>query len=119
MAIHLGSARLIGGHAEEEQGHVTYHWPVVCLIRAIPYQVFLVPGILSLAIGVPLLVVALITLNRNYDQDQLATRGIYGIVRNPIYSAWVEFIIPGLVFLSPSYILSRENIVTETSGHAS
>ena len=60
---------------------------------------------LLLAIGVPLLVVALIALNRNYNRDQLATGGIYGIVRNPIYSAWVVFLIPGLVLLFPSWPL--------------
>ena len=91
---------------------VTNHSPEVCLIRAIPYQVFLVAGTLLLAIGVPLLVVALIALNRNYDRDQLATGGIYGIVRNPIYSAWVVFLIPGLVFLSPSWPLLLTPLVT-------
>lgn len=84
---------------------VTHHWPEVCLIRSIPYQVFLIAGVLLLAVGIPFLVVALIGLNRSYNRDQLATRGIYGIVRNPIYSAWVVFLIPGLVLLSPSWPL--------------
>jgi protein-S-isoprenylcysteine O-methyltransferase Ste14 len=42
-------------------------------------------------------------LNRNYNRDRLATGGVYGIVRNPIYCAWVVFLIPGLVLLSPSW----------------
>ena len=91
---------------------VTHHWPDVCLIRVVPHRVFQVVGVLLLAIGVPLLVVALIALNRNYDRDQLATGGIYGIVRNPIYSAWVVFLIPGLVFLSPSWPLLLTPLVT-------
>ncbi len=91
---------------------VTHNWPDVCLIRAVPHRVFQVVGVLLLAIGVPLLVVALIALNRNYDRDQLATGGIYGIVRNPIYSAWVVFLIPGLVFLSPSWPLLLTPLVT-------
>ena len=32
-------------------------------------------------------------------RDQLATTGIFGVVRNPIYAAWIIFIIPGLVLL--------------------
>jgi protein-S-isoprenylcysteine O-methyltransferase Ste14 len=91
---------------------VTYHWPETCLIRAIPYQAFLVAGTLLLAIGVPLLAVALIALNRNYERDQLATGGIYGIVRNPIYCAWVVFLIPGLVLLFPSWPLFLTPLVT-------
>ena len=91
---------------------VTHHWPDVCLIRAVPHRVFQVVGVLLLVIGVPLLVVALIALNWNYDRDQLATGGIYGIVRNPIYSAWVVFLIPGLVFLSLSWPLLLTPLVT-------
>jgi protein-S-isoprenylcysteine O-methyltransferase Ste14 len=84
---------------------VTHHWPEVCLIRAVPNRVFQVVGMLLLAIGVPWLVVSLSALNRKYNRDQLATGGIYGIVRNPIYGAWVVFLIPGLVLLFPSWPL--------------
>jgi hypothetical protein len=35
----------------------------------------------------------------------LATTGIFGVVRNPIYSAWIVFLIPGLVSLSRSWLL--------------
>ncbi len=84
---------------------VTYLYPKSCLIRAIPYRVFLVGGLLLLAIGVPMLVAAAVALNRNYDRDELATGGIYGIVRNPIYSAWLVFLIPGLALLSRSWPL--------------
>ncbi len=84
---------------------VTHHSPDVCLIRAVPHRVFQVVGVLLLAIGVPLLVLSLIALNRKYNRDQLATGGIYGIVRNPIYGAWVVFLIPGLVLLFPSWPL--------------
>ena len=81
---------------------MTYLWPDTCLIRAIPYPVFLVTGASLLVFGVPMLVVAAVALTRNYDRDQLATRGIYGVVRNPIYSAWIVFLIPGLVLLTRS-----------------
>jgi protein-S-isoprenylcysteine O-methyltransferase Ste14 len=31
-----------------------------------------------------------------YNHDQLATQGVLGLVRNPLYSAWIVFILPGL-----------------------
>ena len=84
---------------------VTHHWPDVCLIRAVPHRVFQVVGLLLLAIGVPWLFLSLVALNRKYNRDQLDTGGIYGIVRNPIYGAWVVLLIPGLVVLFPSWPL--------------
>ena len=40
-----------------------------------------------------------------YNRGQLATSGIYGLVRNPMYSAWILFVIPGLVVLTRSWPL--------------
>ena len=84
-------------------GIATYLWPAVCLIRAVPYVLFLVPGVVLLAIGLPMLVVAAVSVKVAYKKDELATTGIFGVVRNPIYSAWIVFIIPGLVLLFRSW----------------
>ncbi len=46
-----------------------------------------------------------------YNSDTLATTGIFGIVRNPVYSAWIVFIIPGLVLLSRSWPLMLTPLV--------
>ncbi|MGO9109024.1 MAG: methyltransferase family protein [Thermoguttaceae bacterium] len=83
-------------------GIATYLWPAVCLIQAVPY-VFLAAGVVLLAIGLPMLVVAAFSVNVAYKKDELATTGIFGVVRNPIYSAWIVFNIPGLVFLVRSW----------------
>ena len=40
-----------------------------------------------------------------YNSDKLATTGLFGIVRNPMYAAWIVFIIPGLVLLTRSWPL--------------
>ena len=102
---------------------MTYLWPDTYLIRAIRYPVYLVTGASLLVIGVPMLVVAAVALTRNYDRDQLSTRGIYGVVRNPIYSAWIVFLIPGLVLFARSlpllltplvaYLVFKKRIVRE------
>lgn len=38
-----------------------------------------------------------------FKKTELVTDGIFGIVRNPIYSAWIVFIIPGMVIYSRSW----------------
>ena len=40
-----------------------------------------------------------------YNSDKLATAGLFGFVRNPMYAAWIVFIIPGLVLLTRSWPL--------------
>jgi protein-S-isoprenylcysteine O-methyltransferase Ste14 len=92
-------------------GVVTGLWPEVCLITAVPYRVFLVAGIVLLAVGIPMLVVAARAATVAYNSDRLATTGIFGLTRNPIYSAWIVFIIPGLVLMSRSWPLFLAPIV--------
>ena len=84
-------------------GIATYLWPSMFLVQAVPYLFFLVPGVVLLAIGLPMLVVAVVSVKGAYKKDELATKGIFGIVRNPIYAAWIVFNIPGLVLLLRSW----------------
>ena len=84
-------------------GMVTCLWPAVCMVRIVPYVFFLVPGAALLAIGLPMLVVAALAMRAAYKRDELATTGIFGVARNPIYSAWIVFNIPGLVLLLRSW----------------
>jgi protein-S-isoprenylcysteine O-methyltransferase Ste14 len=84
-------------------GIATYLWPAVCLVSAVPYAFLLVPGVVLLAIGLPMLFVAVVSVKVAYKKDELATTGIFGIVRNPIYAAWIVFDIPGLVLLLRSW----------------
>ena len=86
-------------------GLATWLWPEVCLISAVPRMVFLVAGIVLLIVGVPTLLVAARAATLAYNSDKLATTGIFGFVRNPIYSAWIIFVIPGLVLMSRSWPL--------------
>jgi protein-S-isoprenylcysteine O-methyltransferase Ste14 len=86
-------------------GLATWLWPDVCLVRAIPYQVFVAVGVLLLLIGIPMLAVAGRAVHIAHKSDKLATTGFFGVVRNPIYSAWIVFVIPGLVLLTHSWPL--------------
>ncbi|MEN6535542.1 MAG: hypothetical protein ABFD89_17900 [Bryobacteraceae bacterium] len=86
-------------------GLATRLWPDVCLVTVVPRTVFLVVGIVLLVIGIPMLAVAARAATVAYNWDKLATTGIFGLTRNPIYSAWIVFIIPGLVLMSRSWPL--------------
>lgn len=86
-------------------GLATWLWPDVCLVRAVPYWCFLAAGLLPLLIGVPMLIVAGRAAMAAYNADTLATTGIFALTRNPIYSAWIVFNIPGLALLSRSWPL--------------
>ena len=97
------SIMLSAGAYAAVAGLATWLWPGICLVTAIPQAVFLVAGIVMLVIGVPMLVVAGRAATVAYNSDSLATTGIFGLTRNPIYSAWTVFVIPGLVLLSRSW----------------
>jgi len=84
-------------------GIATYLWPTIFLVHAVPYVFFLVVGLLLLAIGLPLLVVGFVSVRTAYKKEELATTGMFGVVRNPIYAARIVFIIPGLALLFRSW----------------
>lgn len=92
-------------------GLATWLWPNICLITTVPYSVFLVAGFVLLVIGISMLVVAGRAATIAYNSDKLATTGIFGLTRNPIYSAWIVFIIPGLVVMSRSWPLFLAPVV--------
>lgn len=86
-------------------GAVTATWPRIFLIHGIPSALLVTLGLTLLALGVPMLVLAGRAATVAYNQDTLATTGIFGRVRNPIYSAWIVLIIPGLALLSRSWLV--------------
>ena len=86
-------------------GLTTWLWPDICMVTPVPYSVLLVARIVLLLIGIPMLFMAGKAATVAYNSDKLATTGIFGLTRNPIYSAWIMFIIPGLVLMSRSWPL--------------
>ena len=84
-------------------GVATSRWPGFCRIRLVPFVVPAVIAALLLMAGVPMLVVAARSVMKAYNRDQLVTSGVSALVRHPIYSAWIVFILPGLALLSRSW----------------
>jgi protein-S-isoprenylcysteine O-methyltransferase Ste14 len=83
----------------------TYTWPDACLLRWPPYAVFATVGGILLALGVPMWLAAAISVMRAYNRDELVTSGVFGLVRNPIYSAMIVLNLPGIALLSRSWPL--------------
>jgi protein-S-isoprenylcysteine O-methyltransferase Ste14 len=102
---------LTAGAYAAAAGLATWMWPEVCLVLPVPYPAFLVAGIVLLIVGIPMLAVAARAATIAYNSGKLATTGIFGFVRNPIYSAWIVFLIPGLVLLSRSWPLFLTPVV--------
>jgi protein-S-isoprenylcysteine O-methyltransferase Ste14 len=84
-------------------GAATSRWPGFCRIRLVPFVVPAVIAVILLMAGVPMLVLAARSVMRAYNRDQLVTSGLSALVRHPIYSAWIVFILPGLALLSRSW----------------
>ncbi len=66
----------------------------------------LVPERLALAVGGTLVLLGLVVyalgvfaVYEAVDARQLTTRGIYAVLRHPLYAAWVWCIVPGLALL--------------------
>ena len=61
---------------------------------------FIIIGILCIVIGIGLWVSAVINsrISKNIKELKLVTTGVFSIVRNPIYSAWI-FICTGILLL--------------------
>jgi len=86
-------------------GAATHRWPTLFRFYLLPYSLLaMVAGVLLL-IGLPMLMIAARSIMMGYKHDQLVTTGIAGLVRHPIYSAWIVFIVPAVALLSRSWPL--------------
>lgn len=63
-------------------------------------------GVFLIIFGIYLWIQAVIVqkINKRIKENKLITTGVYGIVRNPVYSAFI-FIFTGILLLAANYIL--------------
>jgi len=81
-----------------------YYYPFF-QIQIIPYYLMNSLGIVFIVIGLPFLIISAIAIMHAYNSDRLVTDGIYRCCRNPIYTAWTVFIVPGIALLTNSWII--------------
>ena len=84
---------------------LTSLFPRFFVVSLVPPYAFRVVGTILLAIGIPFWAVSAITLKRGFQAGVLCTKGVYSLVRNPLYSALILFIVPGTLMFFRSWIL--------------
>ncbi len=91
---------------------LTGYYPETFIIRFIPRFSLLLLGCFFLLIGIPFLIRAAYEVVTQFEEGKLITVGLFRFVRNPIYSAWILFIIPGFALLTHSWIFLGTPFVT-------
>jgi hydroxyacylglutathione hydrolase len=84
---------------------VHYVWYPLFVIQGIPYAVFVVVGLILMAVGIPIWVIASKAVDRAFEEGGLATQGVYALCRHPIYGNAIFFTIPGLLLFFRSWLL--------------
>jgi protein-S-isoprenylcysteine O-methyltransferase Ste14 len=70
----------------------------------VPRILSLVSGIILIVIGLPVFLIPAFTIDKHFKKGQLATKGVYGYLRHPIYASWIIFIVPGIVLIKNSFL---------------
>jgi protein-S-isoprenylcysteine O-methyltransferase Ste14 len=67
--------------------------------RLVPERLALAGAGVLLFLGLVIYALGTFSVYKAIDAGQLATRGIFSVVRHPLYAAWVWCIVPGLSLL--------------------
>ncbi|AKJ64823.1 methyltransferase family protein [Kiritimatiella glycovorans] len=67
------------------------------VVTAISPWWFYGAGIAILLAGIPFWFISAITLRKAHQAETLCTSGVFALCRNPIYAAWILFLVPGFV----------------------
>jgi protein-S-isoprenylcysteine O-methyltransferase Ste14 len=86
-------------------GAVSLAWPGCFVLRGGPARALRHAGVVWVGAGVVLYVAALKQFVRAVRARQLATTGIFAVVRHPLYAAWIWFLFPGLGLFTGSWLV--------------
>ena len=67
--------------------------------RLVPERLAFAVGGTLLVLGVVVYALGVFAVYAAVDARQLATRGVYAVVRHPLYAAWVWLLVPGFALL--------------------
>jgi protein-S-isoprenylcysteine O-methyltransferase Ste14 len=94
---------------------LSYLYPEFFVIRNVPYPIFVVIGVILLLLGLPMLIISGRAVTTGFRKGELMTTGIYALVRNPVYAAWILFIAPGILVFFKSWLMLLTPIVAYIS----
>ncbi|MFZ5568809.1 MAG: methyltransferase family protein [Thermodesulfobacteriota bacterium] len=90
---------------------LTIYFEPLFTIAFIPYGFSRWLAIAPLILGIPFYLFSLVSVMRAFKAGKLVTKGVYGMCRHPVYSAWILFFIPGLALLLNSWALLSASVV--------
>ncbi len=62
-------------------------------------------GIMACGVGVWFWVSSLVLIKRAFKDHRLETSGVYRMSRNPLYAAFIVFIVPGIAFITNNLLV--------------
>lgn len=89
---------------------ITFFYQDIFIINLISYNTIIPISIILLLVGIPFLIMSGRKVTKDFKKGHLITNGVFAFVRNPIYSAWIIFIIPALTLLSKSILIFSTSI---------
>lgn len=75
------------------------------VIEAIPHVLLVAGGIVLIASGLPVWIMAARTIVKGFSKDTLVTDGVYAICRHPLYGNGIFLTFPGILMFFRSWIL--------------
>jgi protein-S-isoprenylcysteine O-methyltransferase Ste14 len=85
---------------------VIIHYTILPELRFIIYHrlINIISGTVLIVTGFTLFIIPAFVIDKYFEKGELATKGVYSIMRHPIYGSWIVFIIPGIVLLHGSVL---------------
>ena len=77
----------------------------IFVIEIFPVWLLRVAGTGLILIGIFVWLSSVLMVTRGFGGGKLVTTGIYAYFRHPLYAAFIDFILPGVALLFPSWIV--------------
>jgi protein-S-isoprenylcysteine O-methyltransferase Ste14 len=84
---------------------LTMVYPGFFAITSVPPGILYSFGGILLTLGLALWLLSIFPLLKGFTQGKLCTTGVYSIVRNPMYSAFILFFVPAITMFIRSWIM--------------
>ncbi|WP_027721843.1 methyltransferase family protein [Maridesulfovibrio zosterae] len=90
---------------------ITLIFPRLFLMTFLPSAVFNIIGGILLGIGIAILFIAGVEMKKALHEKKLEKTGMFAIIRNPLYFAWIAFVFTGSAIASQAWLLFGMSIV--------